>query len=219
MSQNMFCYQCQETAGCTGCTNSGVCGKTPEVAAMQDLLVYVTRGISAVTTHLRSLGTEISAEINHLITVNLFTTITNANFDKEMIVARIRETLDTKENLLKQCPDTSMLPAAALWNGEEHTFAVKAALVGVLSTKDEDIRSLREMITYGLKGLSAYSKHANALLKENAELDAFLEVGEQDEVWRDFFQTELMTGLRRGEICGLQWNDFDEDTGTLKVCR
>ena len=175
MSQNMFCYQCQETAGCTGCTNSGVCGKTPEVAAMQDLLVYVTRGISAVTTHLRSLGTEISAEINHLITVNLFTTITNANFDKEMIVARIRETLDTKENLLKQCPDTSVLPAAALWNGEEHTFAVKAALVGVLSTKDEDIRSLREMITYGLKGLSAYSKHANALLKENAELDAFLQ--------------------------------------------
>ena len=175
MSQNMFCYQCQETAGCTGCTNSGVCGKTPDVAAMQDLLVYVTRGISAVTTHLRSLGTEISAEINHLITVNLFATITNANFDKEMIVARIRETLDTKENLLKQCPDTSVLPAAALWNGEEHTFAVKAALVGVLSTKDEDIRSLREMITYGLKGLSAYSKHANALLKENAELDAFLQ--------------------------------------------
>lgn len=175
MSQNMFCYQCQETAGCTGCTNSGVCGKTPEVAAMQDLLVYVTRGISAVTTHLRSLGTEISAEINHLITVNLFTTITNANFDKEMIVARIRETLDTKENLLKQCPDTSVLPAAALWNGEEHTFAVKVALVGVLSTKDEDIRSLREMITYGLKGLSAYSKHANALLKENTELDAFLQ--------------------------------------------
>ena len=175
MSQNMFCYQCQETAGCTGCTNSGVCGKTPDVAAMQDLLVYVTRGISAVTTHLRSLGTEISAEINHLITVNLFTTITNANFDKEMIVARIRETLDTKENLLKQCPDTSVLPAAALWNGEEHTFAVKAALVGVLSTKDEDIRSLREMITYGLKGLSAYSKHANVLLKENAELDAFLQ--------------------------------------------
>lgn len=175
MSQNMFCYQCQETAGCTGCTNSGVCGKTPEVAAMQDLLVYVTRGISAVTTHLRSLGTEISAEINHLITVNLFATITNANFDKEMIVARIRETLDTKENLLKQCPDTSVLPAAALWNGEEHTFAVKAALVGVLSTKDEDIRSLREMITYGLKGLSAYSKHANALLKENTELDAFLQ--------------------------------------------
>ena len=81
MSQNMFCYQCQETAGCTGCTNSGVCGKTPDVAAMQDLLVYVTRGISAVTTHLRSLGQEISAKTNHLITVNLFTTITNANFD------------------------------------------------------------------------------------------------------------------------------------------
>lgn len=107
MSQNMFCYQCQETAGCTGCTHSGVCGKTPDVAAMQDLLVYVTRGISAVTTHLRSLGQEISAKTNHLITVNLFTTITNANFDKEMIVARIHETLDTKETLLRQCPDTS----------------------------------------------------------------------------------------------------------------
>ena len=175
MAENMFCYQCQEAAGCSGCTNSGVCGKTPEVAAMQDLLVYVTRGISAVTTHLRSLGKEISPQINHLITLNLFTTITNANFDKEMIVARIRETLDTKEQLLKQCPDTSVLPDAALWNGNENTFAVKAALVGVLSTKDEDIRSLREMITYGLKGLSAYSKHANVLLKENAELDAFLQ--------------------------------------------
>ena len=175
MSQNMFCYQCQETAGCTGCTNSGVCGKTPDVAAMQDLLVYVTRGISAVTTHLRSLGQEISAETNHLITVNLFPTITNANFDKEMIVARIRETLDTKEQLLSQCPDTSVLPAAALWNGPESEFPVKAALVGVLSTKNEDIRSLREMITYGLKGLSAYSKHANVLLQDNAELDAFLQ--------------------------------------------
>jgi len=142
---------------------------------MQDLLVYVSRGISAVTTHLRSLGQEISAEINHLITVNLFTTITNANFDKEMIVARIRETLDTKEQLLKQCPDVSALPAAALWNGPESKFPVKAALVGVLSTENEDIRSLREMITYGLKGLSAYSKHANVLMQDNAELDAFLQ--------------------------------------------
>ena len=175
MSQNMFCYQCQEAAGCTGCTNSGVCGKTPDVAAMQDLLVYVSRGISAVTTHLRSLGQEISAEINHLITVNLFTTITNANFDKEMIVARIRETLDTKEQLLKQCPDVSALPAAALWNDPESKFPVKAALVGVLSTENEDIRSLREMITYGLKGLAAYSKHANVLMQDNAELDAFLQ--------------------------------------------
>ena len=124
---------------------------------------------------LRSLGQEISAEINHLITVNLFTTITNANFDKEMIVARIRETLDTKEQLLKQCPDVSALPAAALWNGPESKFPVKAALVGVLSTENEDIRSLREMITYGLKGLSAYSKHANVLMQDNAELDAFLQ--------------------------------------------
>lgn len=82
MEQKMFCYQCQETAGCKGCTMSGVCGKKPDVAAMQDLLVYVTKGISAVTTALRQEGKQVSAEINHLITLNLFTTITNANFDK-----------------------------------------------------------------------------------------------------------------------------------------
>ena len=92
-----------------------------------------------------------------------------------MIVARIRETLDAKEQLLSQCPDTSVLPAAALWNGPESEFPVKAALVGVLATENEDIRSLREMITYGLKGLSAYSKHANVLLKDNDEVDAFLQ--------------------------------------------
>ena len=97
MEQKMFCYQCQETAGCKGCTMSGVCGKKPDVAAMQDLLVYVTKGISAVTTALRQEGKKVSAEINHLITLNLFTTITNANFDKESIEARIRATLAEKE--------------------------------------------------------------------------------------------------------------------------
>ena len=92
----MFCFQCQETAGCSGCTVSGVCGKKPDVAAMQDLLVYVTRGISAVTTALRREGKEMSPQVNHLITLNLFTTITNANFDKESIAARIREEADPK---------------------------------------------------------------------------------------------------------------------------
>ena len=100
MEQKMFCYQCQETAGCKGCTMSGVCGKKPDVAAMQDLLVYVTKGISAVTTVLRQEGKQVSAEINHLVTLNLFTTITNANFDKESIEARIRATLTEKEALL-----------------------------------------------------------------------------------------------------------------------
>jgi len=174
MEQKMFCYQCQETAGCKGCTMSGVCGKKPDVAAMQDLLVYVTKGISAITTALRQEGKQVSAKINHLITLNLFTTITNANFDKESIESRIRATLTEKEFLLKQVTNLTVLPEAAKWNGAE-SWEEKARTVGVLSTENEDIRSLRELITYGLKGLSAYSKHANVLLEDNDEVDAFLQ--------------------------------------------
>ena len=170
----MFCYQCQETAGCRGCTRVGVCGKQSDVAAMQDLLVYVSKGISAVTTALRAEGKAVPAQINHLITLNLFTTITNANFDKESITARIRATLDAKRTLLAQLGHTSALPQAALWDGQGD-WEEKAKTVGVLSTENEDIRSLRELITYGLKGLSAYSKHANVLLQDDEEVDAFLQ--------------------------------------------
>lgn len=175
MDYKMFCYQCQETANCSGCTVSGVCGKKPDTANMQDLLVYVTKGISAVTTQIRAEGKQIDKSINHLITLNLFTTITNANFDKDVIVERIKTTLKVKENLLKEVYDKSTLPSASLWNGNESEFAAKAATVGVLATENEDIRSLRELITYGLKGLSAYSKHANVLMEDNEELDAFLQ--------------------------------------------
>lgn len=174
MEQKMFCYQCQETAGCSGCTLSGVCGKTPDVAAMQDLLVYVTKGISAVTTALRREKKEISVEINHLIAENLFTTITNANFDRETIEERIHATLSAKTQLLNQLHDAANLPEAATWNGSG-SWQEKAGSVGVLSTEDEDIRSLRELITYGLKGLSAYTKHANALLQDDSEIDSFLQ--------------------------------------------
>lgn len=175
MENKMFCYQCQETAGCTGCTQAGVCGKSPAVAAMQDLLVYVTKGISAVTTQLRNEGAQVSDEINHLVTLNLFSTITNANFDEEAIVARIKATLAETQKLLALVKDPAALPAAALWNGEESEFAAKATTVGVLATENEDVRSLRELITYGLKGLSAYSKHANVLLQDDREVDAFLQ--------------------------------------------
>lgn len=175
MDYKMFCYQCQETANCSGCTVSGVCGKKPDTANMQDLLVYVTKGISAVTTQIRAEGKQIDKSINHLITLNLFTTITNANFDKDVIVERIKTTLKVKENLLKEVYAKSALPSASLWNGNESEFAAKAATVGVLATENEDIRSLRELITYGLKGLSAYSKHANVLMNDNEELDAFLQ--------------------------------------------
>ena len=174
MEHNMFCYQCQETAGCSGCTRVGVCGKQPDVAAMQDLLVYVTKGLSAVTTALRVQGEHVETEVNHLITLNLFTTITNANFDKAAIEERIRATLAVKAKLLPRVKDTSELPQAALWDGSG-SWEEKAKTVGVLSTENEDIRSLRELITYGLKGLSAYSKHANALLQDDEDVDAFLQ--------------------------------------------
>ena len=175
--EKMFCYQCQETARCQGCTVVGVCGKKPEVAAMQDLLIYVTKGLSAVATALRQAGKQVDKKINHRITMNLFITITNANFDQDAIVLAIKDTLQQKEALLKElsAEEGQKLPEAAKWNGQENEFAEKAAGVGVLSTKQEDVRSLRELIVYGLKGLSAYSKHANALLQDDEEVDAFIQ--------------------------------------------
>ena len=175
MDYQMFCYQCQETAGCSGCTRAGVCGKTADVANMQDLLVYVTKGLSAVTTQLRREGKTIETSVNHRVTLNLFITITNANFDKEMITKAIEETLHIKQELLKQVVNQTRLPKAALWEGTVSQFEQKAKEVGVLTTENEDIRSLRELITYGLKGLSAYTKHANALLKDNEEIDSFIQ--------------------------------------------
>ena len=171
----MFCWQCQETAGNKGCTQSGVCGKDPKTAGVQDLLIYVTKGISAVATGLRAEGKTVSKEINHLVTQNLFTTITNANFDRDDIAKRVSMTLEAKQRLLSQVSDVVSLPEAALWNGDEAQFDAKASEVGVLATRDEDIRSLRELITYGLKGLAAYSKHADALLQDDEETDAFIQ--------------------------------------------
>ena len=167
MENKMFCYQCQETAGCVGCKQSGVCGKTPDVAAMQDLLVFVTKTLSAVTTRLRSEGKQISREINHKVTMNLFITITNANFDKEMIVSKIEETLKLKDELISQVSFRASLPEAANWTGDKTQFEEKAKEVGVLATEDEDVRSLRELILYGLKGLAAYATDAVAQDEED----------------------------------------------------
>lgn len=173
----MFCYQCQETAGNKGCTVSGMCGKVPEVANIQDLLIYVTKGLSAVTTKLREKKIAVDDDVNHRVTFNLFTTITNANFDKTSIKNRIKDTLLEKERLLNKLGDDEKkeLPEAALWNGDENEFEKKAKEVGIVQAEDENIRSLRSLITYGIKGIGAYSKHANALLKENPEIDAFIQ--------------------------------------------
>ena len=175
MDAKMFCFQCQETAGGKGCTVQGVCGKKPDVAEMQDLLVYVTKGLGAVTTALRAAGKQVSVETNHRITMNLFVTITNANFDREAIMDVIEESLALKAQLLRELGDASSLPAAAQWTGARAEFAAKAKTVGVLATENEDVRSLRELTMYGLKGLSAYMEHANALGYEDEEVDAFLQ--------------------------------------------
>ena len=175
MDAKMFCFQCQETAGGKGCTVQGVCGKKPDVAEMQDLLVYVTKGLGAVTTALRAAGKKVSVETNHRITMNLFVTITNANFDCEAIMDVIEESLALKAQLLRELDYASGLPAAAQWTGARADFAAKAKTVGVLATENEDVRSLRELTMYGLKGLSAYMEHANALGYEDEEVDAFLQ--------------------------------------------
>ena len=173
MENKMFCFQCQETAGCKGCTVMGVCGKTPEVAGMQDLLIYVTKGLSAVTSRLRAEGQKVAREVNHLVTGNLFVTITNANFDGEAIKGRLEETLQVKAELLEKLADRDKLPEAALWTAGTTDLAAKAKTVGILAESNEDIRSLKELITYGLKGLAAYLHHANVLGQEDESLDAF----------------------------------------------
>lgn len=181
----MFCYQCQETAGCKGCTQAGVCGKTPEVAGLQDALIYVTKGVSVITTALRDAGKPVSRDVDHMVTTNLFTTITNANFDPEAIQSRIQDSLNTKKTLLAQLSEAEQSALsgraadAAAWqpkdSSDRQELLAKAAGEGVLSTENEDIRSLRELITYGLKGLSAYTSHANALLADSTETDTFLQ--------------------------------------------
>ncbi len=144
---------------------------------MQDLLVYVSKGLSEVTTKLRAEGKSVSKETNHLITLNLFTTITNANFDEEVFVAKVKETLDLKAKLIEELSDKSGLSEAATWASYDvNTMKEKAKTVGVLATENEDVRSLRELTIYGLKGLSAYSKHANVLGFDNEEVDAFLQL-------------------------------------------
>lgn len=175
MKNKMFCFQCQETSGCTGCTVMGVCGKKPEAAAMQDLLVYATKGLGAIAAAKRDAGENIAHEIGHLITDNLFITITNVNFDEEAIKKQIDKTLEAKTGLLKDFKAVGDLPAAALWHDTRENYMSKAATVGVLAIENEDMRSLTELAMYGLKGLCAYLKHANALGYFSDEIDAFVQ--------------------------------------------
>ena len=173
MENQMFCYQCQETAGGRGCTIQGMCGKSARTAHLQDVLIYVTKGLSEVSSACRRKWTTVPDHVAHLIEDNLFVTITNANFDDTMIEERIQKTAAVKEELLRLLPDQSSLSDAALWKPSDGSYDNPE--IGVLSEKDENIRSLRELITYGLKGLSAYLRHARVLHKESREINDFLE--------------------------------------------
>ena len=174
MENQMFCFQCQETAGGRGCTVRGVCGKTPPVAGMQDLLVYVTKGLGVVTTKRREAGQDVPEAADRLVTENLFVTITNANFDEEAIADRVAQTIALRDELREALGDAA-LPDAATWQGPREAYMAKAATVGVLRTENEDVRSLRELTTYGLKGLAAYVKHANMLGGDSRAIDAFIQ--------------------------------------------
>lgn len=174
----MFCYQCQEAAKGTGCTLSGVCGKTPEVARTQDLLLFVTRGVSVYAHALRLSGYE-NAKANKLVFDALFTTITNANFDKKAIVAKVKEAFEVRNMLAEEAKKRGIainpLPDECSWSGSEAEFDTKAKTVGVLRTENEDIRSLKELVTYGVKGMAAYAEHAYNLGYENGALYAFMQ--------------------------------------------
>ena len=176
MSNAMFCYQCQETVGNKSCTQVGVCGKKPETSALQDVLIYVSKGLGQITTRLRAEGKTINHKIDQLIVGNLFATITNANFDDDILAERIRMTCKAKKELAATLGDKTGLSDAALWDAaDKSAMLAKAGTVGVMATTDDDVRCLRWLITFGLKGMAAYAKHADVLGKHETSLDAFMQ--------------------------------------------
>ncbi|MDR1699153.1 MAG: hydroxylamine reductase, partial [Prevotellaceae bacterium] len=178
----MFCYQCQETAAGKGCTVKGGCGKTEDVANLQDLLIYLMKGVSKLSVRLRETGEEMP-EVNKFITDGLFMTITNANFDKQRFVKKIEEAFVIREKVKNRLIEKSVkdIPSdcdCLTWKTETIAeMEEKAKQVGILSTQNEDIRSLRELLTYGIKGLAAYAEHAANLGFEDTEIYAFMQKG------------------------------------------
>lgn len=172
----MFCYQCQETLNNKGCTKAGVCGKKADVASAQDLLVYTTKLLCDVLNNLRGENYTIDKKYNHMVTYNMFITITNANFDLDMILDQAVKTIEAKDELLAKLNDKSKLRKLSLYSDKDRAkLMALAEIVGVLVTKDEDQRSLKELATYGIKGMSAYMKHANTLNYDDESIDIFIQ--------------------------------------------
>ena len=178
----MFCYQCQETAKGTGCTVRGVCGKTSDVANLQDLLLFILKGIAHYRVQLRALDA-VDHSADRFILDGLFMTITNANFDKQRFVEKIKESIKLREQLKQTFLDKGGNPEkitfeGAFWTADSlEEMESKAGHVGVLSTENEDIRSLKEMLTYGMKGMAAYTEHAYNLGHENPSIYEFIDRG------------------------------------------
>ena len=193
MENKMFCYQCQETAGCTGCKIVGVCGKTSDVAYLQDLLIYITKGISEILVRLREEGKEELREIDILVIENLFTTITNVNFNSEDLKDKIERTLKVKEKLLNRVGNKEGLSKAALISIKRAEFLVKIEEARILFEKDEDKRSLKEMIVYGLKGLAAYLKHGAVLNEIDDSINLFIEKALAETLKQDITVEELIS--------------------------
>lgn len=174
-NEEMFCYQCQETAKNIACTKKGVCGKTSDVANIEDLLVWVTKGLGEILTRMRKENKDIS-DLHSYVNNNLFTTITNANFHYEDLLEKVKETIDLNQKLIEGLDDKENLSKAALYNEkDDDELKLKSQIIGVLNTLDDDKRSLRELITYGLKGMAAYNRHANVLGKFDENVDQFME--------------------------------------------
>jgi hydroxylamine reductase len=179
-TMSMFCYQCQETAKGTGCVTRGVCGKTDDVARMQDLLVWVTKGISILGTIARE-NRYSNAKVDRFVQEALFTTITNANFDRAKIIAKVREGIALRDTFAGEMKSHGIslpgrLHSSVTWKPEnDDDLEAKSQLVGVLSSEDEDVRSLRELITYGVKGMAAYAEHAGNLGYNSDSVDAFMQ--------------------------------------------
>ncbi len=168
---SMFCFQCQETAGGTGCKMRGVCGKTEEVAKLQDLLIYTAKGVSEMVIK-EKLDVEKLGAVNGEVLNSLFMTITNANFDADAIEAQIRKLMTLRDSLKGQAEN--LHDSASFIACTREDMLEKAACVGVLATENEDVRSLREMIVYGIKGMAAYAEHAKNLGKEDPAIYAFI---------------------------------------------
>lgn len=196
---NMFCFQCQEAAKNTGCTVSGVCGKTPDVANLQDLLLFLCKGISHYSVRLREMGEE-SAEVNKFVTDSLFMTITNANFDRDRFITRVNQAIDLRDSLRalfvsKGGNIDDLTFEGAFWSSRDvAVMEKKAAEVGVLATENEDVRSLRELTVYGLKGMAAYAEHAFNLGHEENDIYAFMQQALVD-VTNDNLSAEELTAL------------------------